>query len=129
MILRLALRRRDSVAVFVNRTGESLLEPLGRMAADWVTRGLTHTDLVDVGAIYVQRPITEPGVPAVLDRATREIRLSSSAWQPESAGEPVTPEDPGRHQRHTLGEWQPQPQHDAIEPGVARKRVRQSVER
>jgi tetratricopeptide (TPR) repeat protein/TolB-like protein len=47
---------RVAVAVFVNRTGDPTLEPLGSMAADWVTRGLTQTDLVDVvdvGAIYV----------------------------------------------------------------------------
>jgi tetratricopeptide (TPR) repeat protein/TolB-like protein len=50
-------RTRVAVAVFVNRTGDPALEPLGSMAADWVTRGLTHTelvDVVDVGAIYVQ---------------------------------------------------------------------------
>jgi tetratricopeptide (TPR) repeat protein/TolB-like protein len=50
-------RTRVAVAVFVNRTGDPALEPLGSMAADWVTRGLTHTELVDVvdiGAIYVQ---------------------------------------------------------------------------
>jgi tetratricopeptide (TPR) repeat protein/TolB-like protein len=50
-------RTRVAVAVFVNRTGDPALEPLGSMAADWVTRGLTQTelvDVVDVGAIYVQ---------------------------------------------------------------------------
>lgn len=50
-------RNRVAVAVFVNRTGDAALEPLGSMAADWVTRGLTQAelvDVVDVGAIYVQ---------------------------------------------------------------------------
>jgi tetratricopeptide (TPR) repeat protein/TolB-like protein len=50
-------RTRVAVAVFVNRTGDPALEPLGSMAADWVTRGLTQAelvDVVDVGAIYVQ---------------------------------------------------------------------------
>jgi TolB-like protein len=50
-------RDRVAVAVFVNRTGDSTLEPLGSMAADWVTRGLSQTGLVDVvevGAVYVQ---------------------------------------------------------------------------
>lgn len=50
-------RQRVAVAVFVNRTGDPSLEPLGSMAADWVTRGLTHTalvDVVDVGALYVE---------------------------------------------------------------------------
>ena len=31
-------RNRVAVAVFVNRTGDPSLEPLGNMAADWVTR-------------------------------------------------------------------------------------------
>ncbi len=50
-------RTRVAVAVFVNRTGDPTLEPLGSMAADWVTRGLMQSelvDVVDVGAIYVQ---------------------------------------------------------------------------
>jgi len=50
-------RRRVAVAVFTNRTGDSTLEPLGSMAADWVTRGLAQSglvDVVDVGAVYVQ---------------------------------------------------------------------------
>jgi TolB-like protein len=50
-------RRRVAVAVFANRTGDSTLEPLGSMAADWVTRGLAQSelvDVVDVGAVYVQ---------------------------------------------------------------------------
>ena len=33
-------RDRVAVAVFTNRTGDSTLEPLGSMAADWITRGL-----------------------------------------------------------------------------------------
>ena len=52
-----AERTRVAVAVFVNRTGDPALEPLGSMAADWVTRGLAQielVDVVDVGAIYVQ---------------------------------------------------------------------------
>ena len=50
-------RKRVAVAVFVNRTGDPSLEPLGSMAADWVTRGLTQTalvDVVDLGALYVE---------------------------------------------------------------------------
>ncbi|HEU4525424.1 MAG TPA: hypothetical protein VFR62_10395 [Gemmatimonadales bacterium] len=50
-------RNRVAVAVFVNRTGDPSLEPLGSMAADWVTRGLTQTalvDVVDLGALYVE---------------------------------------------------------------------------
>jgi DNA-binding SARP family transcriptional activator/TolB-like protein len=36
------------VAVFDNQTGESDLDPLGRMAADWVTQGLDQIEVVDV---------------------------------------------------------------------------------
>ncbi len=48
---------RVAVAVFVNRTGDPALEPLGSMAADWITHGLTQSelvDVVDVGAIHAQ---------------------------------------------------------------------------
>ena len=31
------------MAVFTNRTGDSSLEPLGSIAADWVTRGLAQS--------------------------------------------------------------------------------------
>lgn len=54
---RTADQQRVAVAVFVNRTGDASLEPLGSMLADWVTRGLTQAalvDVVDVGAIHVQ---------------------------------------------------------------------------
>ncbi len=50
-------RTRVAVAVFANRTGDPSLEPLGTMAADWITRGLgqvEQVDVVDVGAIHVQ---------------------------------------------------------------------------
>jgi len=40
--------RRVVVAVFENQTGESDLDPLGRMAADWITQGLAESGLVDV---------------------------------------------------------------------------------
>ncbi len=40
--------RRVVVAVFENRTGDPDLDPLGRMAADWVTEGLNQIEVVDV---------------------------------------------------------------------------------
>jgi tetratricopeptide (TPR) repeat protein len=54
--LALALARRGSslvsgrvvVDVIENRTGDVSLDPLGHMAADWVTQGLTETGLVEV---------------------------------------------------------------------------------
>ncbi len=49
--------KRVMVAVFANRTGNSTLDPVGLTAADYITRGLFETGLVevvDVGVIYVQ---------------------------------------------------------------------------
>jgi tetratricopeptide (TPR) repeat protein len=40
--------RRVVVAVFDNETGEPALDPLGRMAADWITQGLAESGLVDL---------------------------------------------------------------------------------
>jgi DNA-binding SARP family transcriptional activator/tetratricopeptide (TPR) repeat protein len=40
--------RRVVVAVFENRTGDPDLDPLGYMAADWVTEGLDQIEVVDV---------------------------------------------------------------------------------
>lgn len=39
---------RVAVAAFANRTGDSTLDPLGEMAADWITRGLMQTGLIEV---------------------------------------------------------------------------------
>ena len=39
------------VLPFDNRTGDSALAPLGAMAADWITRGLAETGLVDVASV------------------------------------------------------------------------------
>ncbi len=66
-------RDRVAVAVFSNRTGDSTLEPLGSMAADWVTRGLGSSELVDVvdlGAVYAQGrgEAGEPVDPVLLAR-------------------------------------------------------------
>ncbi len=48
--------QRVAIAVFENRTGDTLLAPLGLMAADWVTRELARSalvDVVDVGTLYL----------------------------------------------------------------------------
>jgi TolB-like protein len=50
-------RDRVAVSVFANRTGDSTLEPLGSMAADWITRGLAQledVEAMDVGVVYAQ---------------------------------------------------------------------------
>ncbi len=39
---------RVTVLPFDNRTGDTAFAPLGAMAADWVTRGLSETGLIDV---------------------------------------------------------------------------------
>jgi tetratricopeptide (TPR) repeat protein len=41
-------RSRVVVGIFENRTGDTRLDPLGFMAADWVTEGLQRTGAVDV---------------------------------------------------------------------------------
>lgn len=40
--------RRIAVAVLDNRTGDSALTRLGHMASDWITQGLSRTELVNV---------------------------------------------------------------------------------
>jgi DNA-binding SARP family transcriptional activator/tetratricopeptide (TPR) repeat protein len=40
--------RRVVVAPFENRTGDASLDPIGMMAADWITQGLSQTAAVDV---------------------------------------------------------------------------------
>jgi DNA-binding SARP family transcriptional activator/tetratricopeptide (TPR) repeat protein len=40
--------RRIAVAVLDNRTDDSALTSLGRMASDWITQGLSRTELVEV---------------------------------------------------------------------------------
>jgi TolB-like protein/tetratricopeptide (TPR) repeat protein len=40
--------RRVAVTVFENQTGDASLEPLGRMAADWITRSLTEARVFEV---------------------------------------------------------------------------------
>jgi DNA-binding SARP family transcriptional activator/TolB-like protein len=42
------LRPRVAVVPFENRTGNQAHDPVGRMAADWISHGLTQTGLVDV---------------------------------------------------------------------------------
>ncbi|MGD9345823.1 MAG: protein kinase, partial [Candidatus Aminicenantes bacterium] len=39
------------VAVFENQTGDPKLDPIGRMAADWITQGLSQTGVVDIAPL------------------------------------------------------------------------------
>lgn len=66
--------RRVAVAVFVNRTGDPRLDPVGTMAADWVTRGIARAsvgEVVDVGTLYLQGR-TPSGTPKEPRRLARE---------------------------------------------------------
>jgi TolB-like protein len=58
--------RRVAVAVFENQTGESSLDPLGRMTSDWLTQGMSRVDGLEVvpstSVLYVQ-PAGRPGSP------------------------------------------------------------------
>ena len=48
--------RRVAAATFENRTGQSQLDDLGPMAADWIIRGLMEVPLVDraeLEAVYL----------------------------------------------------------------------------
>jgi DNA-binding SARP family transcriptional activator/TolB-like protein len=50
------------VGIFANETGDPSLDHLGRMAADWITQGLTYTGFVDVvsfGTPLLTRPLKE----------------------------------------------------------------------
>ncbi len=40
--------KRIVVATFDNKTGDELLDPYGRVAADWITQALSRTDVVEV---------------------------------------------------------------------------------
>ncbi len=44
-------KNRVLVAVFENRTGDPSLDPLGVMAADWITEGLSRTGVVEVSGM------------------------------------------------------------------------------
>ena len=43
-----AIRQRVLVSVFDNLTGDSAMQPIGRMTQDWLTQGIMRTKLVDV---------------------------------------------------------------------------------
>jgi TolB-like protein/tetratricopeptide (TPR) repeat protein len=101
-------RPRVAVAPFDNATGDSTLDPLGRMAADWITEGLIRTGLVEVvepspatagvasvveGRVYrtgdsirVQARITEPGTGVVV-RALEAA--AADATRPTETLEPL----------------------------------------
>ena len=74
--------RRVAVAAFENQTGDPALDPLGRMAADWLTQGLTQTRLLDVVPSSPTRYFSDRGngrgAPAGTDRV-RALAEATSA--------------------------------------------------
>jgi DNA-binding SARP family transcriptional activator len=80
-----APRARVLVEVFENRTGDSALAPVGRMAQDWLAQGIIQTemaDVVDPRAVYVQSHLA-PGAtadPATLARHTGATVLVAGSY-------------------------------------------------
>jgi hypothetical protein len=55
--------QRIVVATFDNKTGDELLDPYGRVAADWITQALSRTDVVDaVPTTIVLQSSSEVGI-------------------------------------------------------------------
>jgi DNA-binding SARP family transcriptional activator/TolB-like protein/tetratricopeptide (TPR) repeat protein len=64
--------RRVVVPAFENRTGDSTRAALGRVAADWITRGLIETRRVEViDAVAAPAPANAPIDPRILGREAR----------------------------------------------------------
>ena len=79
-----APRARVLVEVFENRTGDSRLASVGRVAQDWLSQGIIQTELVDVvdpRAIYVQSHLAgDAADPATLARHTGATVLVSGSY-------------------------------------------------
>jgi DNA-binding SARP family transcriptional activator len=70
--------RRIVVAPFANRTGDSTLNPLGELAADWITRGLAETGLLEVAGLG-RVPVEREGSAAATRRGTGDRRPLDAA--------------------------------------------------
>lgn len=78
-------RPRVVVGMFENRTGDSSLDVVGRMAEDWLTQGIMRTRLVDVvdsRVVQVQGNAAGGGAldPAVLGRRTGAALVVSGSY-------------------------------------------------
>jgi len=62
------------VSAFDNQTGDPALDPIGRMAADWIARGLLQT-----GSLEVIAPAAPPGMRGVGDRELRALALEAGS--------------------------------------------------
>jgi DNA-binding SARP family transcriptional activator/TolB-like protein len=73
--------KRVLVVPFTNRTGDSTLDPLGNLAADWITRGIASTEvleLADPGPMVLGA--NRPGQVVGGSDAAALARASGSAW-------------------------------------------------
>src|SRR3989475_711595 len=90
--------KRVLVVPFANRTGDSTLDPLGNLAADWITRGLALTGVLE---------LADPGAMVLGGRtgsATRTRQAGYEAYLAFSAG--VENFYPGRDARAALPYFQ-----------------------
>jgi TolB-like protein len=72
------LRPRVLINVFENRTGDPALQPVGRMAQDWLAQGIARAGLVDVvdpRAVFVQ---THQAAGAAVDASTLARRTGAA---------------------------------------------------
>src|SRR5690349_1929434 len=80
-----APRARVLVEVFENRTGDSALTSVGRVAQDWLAQGIIQTevaDVVDPRAVYVQSHLASGGAAdaATMVRRTGATVLVSGSY-------------------------------------------------
>src|SRR3989454_10428589 len=66
------------VATFANRTGDTTLDRLGELAADWITRGLSETGLVEVADPGAKPPPGRGAAPNEAE-AAHSLALSTDA--------------------------------------------------
>ena len=60
---------RVMIAAFVNETGDTTLDPLGRMAADWITRGVGETGVMQIATGVAQASKRDPAPTAAASAA------------------------------------------------------------
>ncbi len=74
--------KRVLVVPFANRTGDSTLDPLGNLAADWITRGLALTgvlEIADPGAMVLGGRTGGPNRPGQAGHEAADARAQSLA--------------------------------------------------
>lgn len=83
-----AVPKRVLVQVFDNRTGDSALDALGRMAQDWLAQGILRTHLVDVvdprAVLQHSRAAGSANAPLTLARRTGSALVVSGSYYREA---------------------------------------------